>query len=136
MSTKCVGRVNVSLCVAVLTVKLAIGEVGRQVHHFYFSISHLHSTELSVELCCVRFTMTVTNLFNEVYDTISQLFVHLLVIIAQAAMVNGSWNESIVGQMLPTSLVEMKECTKGVAANRYIVTGFLVVSQSQLVTKI
>jgi hypothetical protein len=73
--------------------------------------------------------MTATNLFNEVDDIVSQLFVHLLVIIAQVAMVNGSWNESIVGQMLPTSLDEMKECPKGVVANRDIVASVLVVSQ-------
>jgi hypothetical protein len=78
--------------------------------------------------------MMATNLFNEVDDTVSKLFVNILGIIAQAVMVNGSWNESIVGQTLPTSLIEMKECTKGVAENRYIVTGFLVVSQSHLVT--
>jgi hypothetical protein len=134
VSTKCVGRDDVSPCVALMTVKLAIGEVGQQVHQFYFCVSQLHSTELSNESYCVRFTMMATNLFNEFDDTFSQLFVHLLVIISQFTMVNGSWNESIVGQTLPMSLVEMKECTKGVAANRDIVTGFIVVYQSHLVT--
>jgi hypothetical protein len=49
MATKCAGLDNISPCVAVITINLAIGDVGRQVNKFYFCVLQLHSTELSNE---------------------------------------------------------------------------------------